>query len=545
MTLVLPQLTEVNPDTVEAFFSLASTQIEEDNAALDARRGALGEILVYYHALLASQIDDAIETLHASRSLLAINEDPAGAPEGAVDDVLSNFRVTRLAATIGTGVVTVVVDGNTPVLIPAGSVFTAGTREFTVEATYTAKPSGAQITSDTDVLFRSVGNGQYAFDVPVIAAVSGSGTAVRRGVLVVPEVLPPGYVTSYAAADFTDGADSETNESMLRRLQEGAAAKTPSNRVCLRAMLRDNANFERVVRTSAIGFGDPEMGRDRYSILPVSLGGRVDLYVRSQEAVDHTLASVTATRVGTSDGAAVMQFALGKNDYPGFYEVASVRPADGATDTGSFDILSDTRSLDLTGDNVPDVQGITHGAYSRFQAAVIQFADPTASAPAMGATADYVAEVVGLPLIAELHDYVTDAAREDLRADLLVRAPVPVFVQISLTIEKPPGADSVSDSLIQSAAAGVVNAVDFTGKLYASAVADAVYAVLPGDFRVFGIDMIGRCRYPSGTVEHMRDGEVLTVPDASSVCVSSRTTQFFCRPDDVLVAVVTREATAD
>lgn len=537
-------LAELDAAVVTDQLAQAVARIQEDNPTLDLRRGTLAELLVYYHSALAAQRQQNIDAYLRGRSLKALEEDPdLDTVDGdLVADVLSNFRVSRKDGQVAAGEVTVIVSDDITVTIAQGSVWQGGGKRFVTPTVFTAKLEESQVTADSDRLLTATGDGNYAFTITVEAEDEGSDSEIKKDTQVVPLVSPPNYVTSFAATDFSGGLSAETNTELLSRLQQGIAAKTMSNRVNMQAMLREIEEFSRIVHMSIIGLGQAEMVRDRHWIFPISGGGRCDWYVRSQEQVLRLGLTVTATVVAVGAVSSTWQFGLGRDDAPGFYEVAAVRPDDEGEVEGTFEITADERDIDLSGTGfIPDVADATEGAYSRYQTTVIRFVDTEKDVAGLtlGDTADYAIEVWMLPLIAEVQAHVNSHDVHSYGADCLVKAPVPCFVQLSMTVNKRSGEDDPDLDSIKTALCAEVNNIGFVGALYASQLHDVVHSFLRNDQATSAIDMLGRIRYPGGTDRFLRSTEVLRVPDEAEGGVTARTVQFFLTAEDISISVVT------
>lgn len=546
MTIALQPLDQLDIDKVTQNLAELVTRVQEENDTIEVRRGVFRELVLYFQSVLATQRQVNIDDYLNSRSLQVMQDNPTLASEEAVDDVLSNFRVTRAPGTLAIGSVTIVLNNDITVTLALGANFQANGKRFVTPQVYTAKTEESQVIASGDRLLRALGNGNFAFDIEVEAVEEGEDSRLTKDTVIVPNVLPPGYVTSYAASDFVGGKNPETNEVLLNKLQQGIAAKALSNRVNMAAALRDIEEFSRIIHMSIIGYGDAEMLRDRHWIFPVSGGGRVDWYIRSEEKAVHTRLLKTATLVEkTLDGYGIWQVGIGRDEVPGFYEIDRIMPVSTTDVLGGFTITDDVRSLDLapvtTADsyNVPDVANLTEGAYSRFQAAVIRFKDTktlTANLD-LGSTSDYEMEAIGVPLIAEVQDYVSSRNISHYGADALVRAPIPCFVQLSFTINKPTTVDTPDLDAIKNALTQAVNQVDFTGQLHASSLFDVIHGFLSGGASVGSIDLFGRLRYPSGTIRYLRSPDVLIAPEDPANTVTRRTVQFFLAPEDIAITV--------
>ena len=381
------------------------------------------------------------------------------------------------------------------------------------------------------------------FTIEVVAIAEGDDYGVSKDTLVAPFSVPPNYLTSFATADFTPGLYAETNGEVLSRLQEGIAAKALSNRVNMAASLRAIDAFSRITAMSIVGYGDAELTRAYHSILPIALPGRCDWYIRTQEQAATRNLTVTATLIEKFvDGSGAWQFTLDKDAAAGFYEVRDIRPVVFGPATGGYEVLLDTRGLDVTGDGFrPDIINEIEAAYTAYGTATLQFLDlRDHSAFTLADKQDYDVGVVFMPQIADIQETVNSRDVRPYGGDALVRAPVPCFTRITFTIYKKAGQQDPDISAIQSAVATRVNTLGFVGALYASQVQDTVHAYLSDGQTVSAIDMHGRIRYPDSTIYYLRDAEVLQVPSDPGSMVTERTVQFFSTADNVSVTIVTK-----
>ena len=545
MTIALRPFTQLDPDAVAAALAETVQRVQEDNPRLDLRRGVFAELLAYYHAVLDTQRRTYTNDLLNSRSLLAIEADPTLADPDAVDDIMSNFRVSRKAGQFASGEVTVVLSDDVTVTIAQGSVWSARGKQFVTTRVYTAKAEASLVSSASDRLLTKLSDGNWAFTIEVQAVAEGEAYTVPRDTLVVPTVVPPNYVTSFATSDFKPGFLAETNVELLAKLQEGIAAKALSNRVNMAAALRNVEAFSRIVAMSIVGHGDAELVRAYHSILPLALGGRCDWYIRTVEQPTEKTSTVTATlRAKNADGTGIWQFAYGKDAAPGVYEFRGIQPVEATFVVGGYTILSDVRGFDLTGTGwQPDLLNAVEAAYSAYSTAVVQFLDPRDhQALAVGDTREYRVSAAIMPQISDIQALVSSRDVRPYGGDVLVKAPVPAFTVINFTIYKRTGQADPDLSAIQSSVSKAVNTTGFSGSLYASRIQDAIRGHLDSSQSVGYIDMHARIRRPDGTVRYLRSAEVLEVPAEPGEMVTERTVQFLCANTDVGISVVTRAA---
>lgn len=532
---------QLDPALVDQAYADVLTRVQEDNPKLDLRKkGPFAGILLRYNALLGAQRQTNIEAYQQASSLLQISENPALADPDLVDAVLSNFRVVRKQGAQAVGEVTVVVSDNITVTIAQGSTWTAGATQFFAPQVYTAKAEAGQVNDVGDRVYTPTADGNWAFTIQLTATDAGT-VAVPKDTLVIPDILPDNYVNSFAAADFSGGSDTETNQQLIDRFETGIAAQALSNRVNMKAMLQAVPAFANIVDQSVIGMGDAEMSRDRHTIFPISMGGRVDWYVRTVEAIFRQKITKTCSLVEINpDASGLWQTTLDRDEAAGLYEIANVRPGGDISDVGGFTITETTRTLDITGsDFAPDLQTEAEAAYSRWHTVTVQFIDSIKDhgSLSIGATDLYDLEARGLPLIADIQDYVGDRQVRAFGHDCLVRAPVPCIVELSLTIHKRSGQPDPDTAAIAAALAVSVNRVGFVGRLFSSQLQNVVSGFLTTDQRVAAIDMFSRILVPGGDVRYVHDQEVLNVPNDPANFVTYRTVQFFLDPQDVAITV--------
>jgi hypothetical protein len=542
MTIRLRPLAQLDPDQVEQNLTEILQRIQEDNPHLDVRRGVFAELLAYYHAVLETQRQASIQDYWLARSLRALEADPLLADPDLVDDVLSNYRLRRKPGSRARGHVTIILRDDVTVTIAAGSVFEAQGKRFLATRVFSAKVEESSINEPGDRLLSPTGDGHFAFTIEVEAEEEGEEYEIKKDTLVVPLSPPTAYVTSFASQDFQGGRRAETNQELLLRLQEGIAAKGLAGRVHMSATLRDVEAFAHIVHLSVVGYGDPEMRRDRHWIFPVAGGGRVDWYVRSQEQVHRQLLVKEAVLVEKRpDGSGIWQFSIGRDEAPGYYEVGNIRPRRSAPAAGGFPLVRDTRVADLTGPGfIPDVlPDSVEWVYSRYQAGTVQFHDTETDTSSLdlGARKEYELEARLMPLLADIQDYFSTREQRPATHDLLVKAPVPCFVQLHFTIHKRSGEPDPDLDRIRDALATEINRIGFIGRLDASRLQDVVHAYLRNDQTVSAIDMLGRIRYPDSSVRYLRSSERLDVPDEPASMVSARTVQFFISPEDIGISV--------
>jgi hypothetical protein len=539
MGVEVTDLDDLDSALVTQEIELLTEMLQEAAPEIDLRRGVVHDLVVYYGGVLGAKNQVEQDRLRRSLSLLEIQNDPTLADDDTVDQLASNYRVTRRPGSQAVGELTIVVSLAADVTIGVGSRFVANGLGFVTTAAYVARVDSGAVVLETDRILRTRRDGNYEFSVPVTAEAVGSAYELRAGTSVVSEDPPPGYVKAYVSDDFVGGVDADDNATLIARFVHGMSAKTLCTRDNMSALLRES--FPDVVSDSIVGFGDAEMLRDRHTVFAVSMGGRIDWYVRTRPLYRRYSTTVEASLVELpGDGSAVWQISFGRDEFPGLYYV-SVLPGDADDFLGSLDVTLDSREADLTpldGELVPDIVSAVEAEYSRFQAVVLRFRDPSPTAGlTVGATAEYNAIVHAVEDLSAIQTLVSGRDVRHAAGDVLIKAPVPCFVSLSFTITVEAGQPEPDTGAIATDLADLVNHYGFAGRLPASALSDRVHNALGGRSSVSAIDMFARIRYPGGHWQVLRSSELLSVPDDPAVMVSGRTVAFYLDPADVSISV--------
>jgi len=543
MSLQITSLTQLDTAKVESMIATMSQLMAERHPEVELTRGVFHDLVLYFDGVLNAAIQENIDRVLRSKSLLQITKDPTLADTDLVDQVLSNFNVTRDAGTPATGTATLVF--NLPVLttVSQAARFTADTTGavFVPTATFTILPPNVVATAANERTMIPVGDGTYAATIVLKATTVGAIGNINRGTPLQPNSVLNNTSAAYATADFIHGKNASSNEEYLAKLTAGLSAKTIGGRQNFTAAILNQPEFANTVSLSFVGCGDPEQQRDQHGLFPISGGGKVDIYAQTNGYAQETEQLLPATYMGQTTAGTKWQIILSRNTAPGFYEVTRIAQPTSKNVTG-YGITLDVRNVDLTNLSfVPDLLYVPEGAYTRYQTAVIQFEDTDTPPGTLVANKDkkiYSVRTIGMPLIAELQDFLSS---RDIRArgsDVLVKAPVPCFTKIAFDIRKE-AADATPDvAAIQQAVSEAINKIGFSGQLNASVISTAAHKYLTGRQALSSIDMFGRIRRPDGTVTYLRDNATLVIPTDYARGVSGRTTAFLTRPEDVAVSVV-------
>jgi hypothetical protein len=551
MSLEISSLNELDATKVAAMVSTLTQLVQERHPEVEITRGVFHDLVLYFNGILNAAVRENVERVLQSKSLLQITQNSALADDALVDQVLSNFNITRDNGTPAAGLATFIMINPVTTRITSANTFTVNNLDFRTTRNFTIVPTADKVVTENDRALRAVGDGTYAVTLPVVATAVGVAGNIKRGTPIKATFTPDNVAKIYATSDFTDGRDPSTNEDYLKKLASGLAAKTIGGRKSYDAFIRNQKDFENILHVSVLGCGDPEQQRDQHSLFPISGGGKIDVYVQTNAHAQEQDHLITATFLGNTTNGTLWQAILPRDLSPGFYDVVRVLPPQRLSDTapivisGGYNVVEDIRDINtVNAAYAPDMQYIPESAYTPYQTAVIRFEDTDKLSTGLTANSDtalYTVTTRSMPLVAEIHDFLTSRENRARATDILVKAAVPCFTRISFAVHIDAN-DVISDATILEMKRAVVAAianVGFSGQLHASLISGAVHKFLTGRQAVHDIDMFGQIRRPDGTTAYLRDNVLLTLPFDPGRMVTGRTTAFLTGIDDVEITPMT------
>lgn len=558
MTLELPDLTTLDPVTVAQNQSRAQERLAEYAPVLDARQGVLDDVVLSVHAVLASSLEALIKRFDQSRSLQAIEADPTLVDQEGLERALSNFRLTRRPGSVSSGLIDLTFTAPLGVVVPRGALFRTGVSSFRTQEAYTLRSSPQALLDPNDRLLEPVpgstaGTTLYRASVPVVSEEVGSASRLRRGDRLIMSAPLVGLVEVRCRADFQGGLDLESNTALLARLQDGLAIRSPGNRMTLRALLRGQEELAAIQDVSVVGRGDPEQQR-YHSLLPIADAGRIDVWIRPGPLPRLVRVTVTARFVGPQNGQSLYQATLGRDLAPGAYEVVgTLDPATGQA-LERVQTVFDFDTAAIPGVLLPELQSASEARFSRFQTLLVQCLWPVA--PLAQDNPERELElVVSVPeLVAEAQEFLAGREQVPPGGDLLVRAAVPAFLSVGITVYRAPGAEVDTAGLAQ-ALATQVNASGFQSRVTLGDLAATAQNTLGPGHSIGRVDLLARLLRPDGSVRILSPwsqtqgpqgraaGDTLEIPDEATAglsVVSPRTAVWYLDPQAVAVQLLTR-----
>lgn len=540
MALTVTNLAELDATRVQNLLATFSQLVKERHPDVELSRGVFHDLVLYFNSALNAAVQENVERVLQSNSLLAITQNPELADPELVDKVLSNFNLKRGAGEVATGEAIVVVSQPVPTQISASIQMTGGGVSFLPSRAFVGVPPGASTAAEGARSMVAVGDGTYAFKISVYALNVGVAGNIPRGTELQPVAAPSNVLAIFAATDFTKGIDPPTNTEYIAKLADGLAAKTVGGRKSFAAIIRAQPEFQNIRHISVVGFGDAEQMRDQHGLFPVSGGGRVDIYVQTHDTAQRVDQLLTAEYVrpaaaGDNTAGTVWKITFTKDTAPGFYAVTRIAKINDPENSG-YEIISSIPGYNIAGaDYKPDIQTVEESAYTRYKTLTVQFidADVQPNTVTVGQKAVYSVTTIGLPMIGQLQDFMAGREVRCRLADVLVKAAVPCLTGISFKVRRAANeVDPDFAAIKREIVAAVVN-VGFSGQLSASVITSAAHKFLTGQQSISDIDIFGKILRPDGKVLYVRDPARIEVPNDPAHLVSAKTVIFFVSEDDI------------
>lgn len=541
MALQVTNLTEVNVTRTNELLTLFTQLVSEKYPNIELSRGVFHDLVLYFNSVLNAAVQENIARVMQSNSLKSIVDNPAIADDTLVDKVLSNYNLTRYEGATAVGEAVVITNQLATTLISETVVLSANGVAFRPTRNFSGILPGQAATDPGARTLLPVGDGTYAFTISIIATSAGAAGNLKRGTLLVPNATPTNVNKIFIATDITTGADALTNEEYITQLAGGLAAKTIGGRKAISATIKAQDEFKNIKHISVVGFGEPEQKRDQHSLIPISGGGRVDLYVQTARELQKVQNIMTAVYIGPSASGTIWQIIIPKDVTPGFYDIYKIAPISDIQSAG-YEIISYTRGYNFSNvDYAPDIVNMVEAEFTRFKTATLRFIDTektdTTNLVPGQTSATYAVTVRALPFIGALQDFVSSRDIRSQSSDIVVKAAVPCFTTINFKILKKANEADPDLVAIKKEVVDAIADIGFSGSLHASTISNAAHKHLTSGQAVGKIDMFGKILRPDGAVAYLRDFSKLEIPNDPERLVTPKTTVFLTTEEDVSIGV--------
>ena len=482
-----------------------------------------------------------IEEYNKSRTLYdALNN---SGNETIVDAILSNFLVSRRRGNKATGTIRISVENyDVNQSISAADIFTtANGLNFFASRNYTITNIPTEIL-DIEIFKSSTGNSGY-FMIDVVAENVGVEYNIKNNTQLDYSGSIDGLISSVALDHFSGGEGNESNKSVYNRIISSLSARNMTSPLAIDQSIKDN--FPSTVTTSSHGVSSDYMKRNSHNVFGVKSGCFCDVYVKNSYAPKIKEVHAVASKISEGDALAgannefVGKFVvtISKNDFPGHYDVLTVKPISTNRIIGSYEIVDKRRKItDIQSQN--ELHTIGESAFSRYALTDVIFTEyPVSGLDEISV----MCEVSGLDDIDKIQDFANSGGSQTALIDTLVRACVPCFISIDPIVVRVTQDSTTTDSAIASEVSSYILGVDPSlEKLRA----DVIVSKISSMSGVVGVDLPIRINasilVPAEYMETININTIstLTIPSIPSKFVGPETVGLFVQDGSINVSII-------
>ena len=508
-------------ETVAATQLRIAQFIAETYPAADLAPGSvLSELLVKLSATVNNQVYNATDNFSQGGSILQAQASTVDTYSPVIDNVASNYLVTRNAGSLSTGLVKVVVSSGGAKYLGDGIQFTqpsSGLLYTSTQAwTVNSQPSSSEL------MLYAQQDGTFFFLLPITASAAGPQYQVQNGTVMTlvteTDIANVANITAYG--NFTTGVAQETDKQMISRMEIGMTNKGMTSQDSILAAL--SAQYPSIKAISVVGAGDPEMTRDKQNAFGIATFGLGDVYMRSSNGLDTTSFVKSATKI--ADGQWSMTFDY--RDVAGFYDIVSIQPNVSGV-SGTATITSQSFGTSYPPSEPSNlINNTTESRYTQYQSCAVVFAYVESPIVATLSTADFLVTVNFQPLVREAQAIVNDRSKRIAGADYLVKAAIPCYVSLMVSLQA--NTDQVVPvDTIKQAIFDYINNLDFGEPIYSSKIIDICHNYPQVKRVVTPVVMTGIIASPTGALINIENNDTLSISPYIPYGVSDRIVGFF------------------
>ena len=522
MATEVTSINELNEDEVKEQQAILTEFLQEKYPDAVVQYGVMHDLVNYLNAIFSAKERKELENWKSARSLLAITENPDIADEDSVDNVLSNYNVSRQIGTEAHGTIQLEFSIDNAIIIPTDTVFECGDITYVTERSYLVYASDTTSEPVADRILRQLDSGNFGCTIEVKATTAGSAGCIKKGAMLTNDTLS-NLVVAYAYNDFSGGIDTEDNISLINRLKSGIATPCWGNRENIKSILFNSTELPELVDASVIGFADEEMTRDQVSIFPISTGGKVDLYIKTAPYSITVTNTITATVYQTDVDNIYWVATIPGSMLYGMWRITGIFPEDSSSNTESFELLSQQ-----VVSNNPDISDFD-AAYTVHQDIVLKFRtlyDTNTYVP--GDFREFKITAIGLPNIYDAHTLCHKRSIKPVASDVLVKAAVPCIVSAEIKIKHKKNNTITEDTInsIKSEVTKKINNKPFTSYLTSAELSNVIKQFISSDQNIAYIQLTGIIMGPGGTLYRLVSPKQLEIPEMPLKYITPKTTVF-------------------
>jgi len=526
-------LENLDTSTVFASEELLAEWLNSYDTNLDTSIGtAIRELVIKPAALYYTSTNQDINTVIDNLSI------SNGTDDDITEKLLSNYNVTRKTGSTAGGYIVIYTNNNTNLYIPSTTIFTVGSENLIISETYIGVANEDNILDSSRYrVLRQYNDDTWFITIPATTE-SSTSTVISPGQTVTADTTLEDVTKIETASTFEGGSAEETTAEMKARTAEGITAKVPSGKAHVEALFTSLTTVN-VQDTSVIGMGDAEMLRGKDNVYGVNPGGRVDIYSRTANYPSNLELTLTGTLIDPDTNQ--WKVLISKTDAPAFYLINQISHD---TITGVVTYTGDieyTFSCDVSNETyIPDCSDGTQARYTKYQTAEAIFTfENLTDYTAVGDTTTFTVDVLLLPSINTLQDFLASSEYRNPAGDYLVKASIPMFISVEAVIKYSDYRDIPDEESLKEAIADAVNAIPMKRGYVTTT--ELSHAILQTDVDVVvqaPMILSGFLYDPAGEQHYYRSLDTLTVTEDLEQGVSANTVAFFCTPTSVSLSLI-------
>jgi len=447
--------------------------------------------------------------------------------EALLDNLLSNFNITRREGARATGTVNIFTQSEQRIYIPPTSLIICGDIILQPVKSFVGI-TGEIDTVDTDsvsyVQTRAVDENTRVFPITAVT-VDNLETVLTPGQVCVLDPASNFVSGVEIASTFTGGAPRETNVQLLERASLGVNARILAGKDHIRALLTSSEEID-VLDVAVFGLGDTLQLRDADNNGRLSSGGAVDVYVKTAQVPSLTSAALTGER--QADGR--FRVEIPREDFPGAYGVEQIFSEENLINTEietELGFVPDPSQLTLMSETI-------HARYSQFQTMAVLFnADNVDSATT---EAVFQVDVLFMPGLDVVQDILGAQNTKNFSFDALSKAAIAVVVTALIEIKHIQGIAPPTTEAVRQEICDTVNGLTIgTEALLVSEIIAAAKRIFPeGEVQV-PINLLAHTFLPDGRKSF--SSSTASIKVAEDTGISSDNSLFACFPSDIEVTI--------
>jgi len=509
--------------------------ISENYSNADTAPGSvISELVVKLAASVQNEQYNTIATLSQSSAISQALASTTDTYSPIVDLIASNYNTERNKGTYSTGNIQVYVSYFGNYAVPNTLSFIQPTLGLTYNVTELFRISPTPNTALGELQLYTEGE-KYYFILPVVATEVGYNSQVSSGTtfsLTETGATITNFVSAQAYGNFTSALPEQTDKQLISRFKNTLGSTRFESPAGIQNRL---SNIYPTFQTlSVCGANNIEMTRSKNNAMGISTFGMADVYVRNCVGAE----TYSATVVGKKTADKTWVLNLDNSYCAGFYRVFSIIPDSAQLTGGTFPITDVTygyRTFESGINNV--INSYRDARFTKYQTAKVTFTYDESPTLPIGTTANFVVSTYYQPHIGDIQDLVTSSAERLACADYLVKAALPCFVVLDLTLAKANPNDNYTSLNINQLKQDLftyINTIPFGETVHASKIVTICHNYNISRVEL-PINMTGNILCNDGTSLTIKGNDYLEIPTNIPLGVSPKTTQFFINYYDTSV----------